>query len=73
MPMRMRSAYSSRVLRLHTSMPSNRTWPLSGLICPVISRSSVVLPVPLGPMMAVMRPRGIVRFRPEKIARPLIE
>ena len=32
--------------------------------CPVISRSSVVLPVPLGPMMAVMRPRRAVRSRP---------
>jgi hypothetical protein len=28
-----------------------------GSIWPVISRSSVVLPVPLGPIIAVMRPR----------------
>ena len=37
---------------------------------PVISRSSVVLPVPLGPMIAVMRPRRTLILRPGKDGPP---
>jgi hypothetical protein len=36
----------------------------------VISRSKVVLPVPLGPMMAVTRPRAMSMFNPAKTGRP---
>ena len=31
--------------------------------CPPIKRSSVVLPVPLGPMMAVILPRGEIQIQ----------
>ena len=71
MPMRRRSAYSSSRFKDRMSSPATRTEPLSARICPVMSRSSVVLPVPLGPMMAVILPRGKSMSRPAKIARPL--
>ena len=73
MPMRRRSAYSSaRAERAHVAAPNTLTLPAVGRIAPVIRRSSVVLPVPLGPMIAVMRPRATVRFRPSNIGRPPI-
>ena len=53
-----------------TSWPSNSTRPRSGRAWPVMSRSSVVLPLPLGPMTAVTAPRGKSRSTPEKISRP---
>jgi hypothetical protein len=34
-----------------------------------MSLSSVVLPVPLGPMMAVIRPRRAIKFAPLKMGR----
>ena len=48
----------------HNGSPSHVSgWtsisPLSAMTWPVIRRSSVVLPVPLGPMTAVTLPRGI--------------
>ena len=55
---------------VETSSPNTRTLPRSACTCPVMSRSSVVLPVPDGPMNAVIRPRRAVMFRPSKIARP---
>jgi len=45
----------------------------SGRSCPVISRSSVVLPVPLGPMMAVTSPRRMPMSSPRNTALPPIE
>jgi hypothetical protein len=44
--------------------------PASGRSWPVIIRSNVVLPVPLGPMIAVMLPRRMPRSSPENIGRP---
>ena len=53
-----------------TSSPSRRTLPFCALICPPISRSSVVLPEPLPPMIATSLPRGkpIIRFRRTEFA-----
>ena len=55
-----------------TSRPSTTTLPASGRSWPVMSRSSVVLPVPLGPMIAVTAPRRIPMSSPRKIALPPI-
>ena len=73
MPMRRRRANNSLPDILDTSSPKTFTLPLSGCDWPVISRNSVVLPVPDGPMKAVMRPRRAVTFRPSKIVRPPTE
>lgn len=60
------SAYA----RVGTLRPSTRTSPTSGISCPVMWRSRVVLPVPLGPMIATMRPRGMSRSTRSKIVLP---
>ena len=44
-----------------SSVPAIETEPASGCTRPIISRSSVDLPQPLGPIKAVVRPAAIVR------------
>src|SRR5947207_14068554 len=39
-----------------------RTLPASALRCPVMRLKSVVLPAPLGPMMALIEPRGTLKL-----------
>ncbi len=58
-------------LTVRISWPATCIEPPSADSWPVISRSSVVLPVPLGPMTAVTRPRAMSISRPENIGRPL--
>src|SRR5216683_7664859 len=58
--------HTSLVLRLCTgsaemSWPRNRSWPLDIDSKPATMRRSVVLPQPLGPMMATNSPRSIER------------
>jgi hypothetical protein len=67
------SPRSLGLLLLMTAVGSLVSLPLSGTTCPVMSRSNVVLPVPDGPMKAVMRPSRAVMFRPSKILRPPTE
>ncbi len=71
MPMRRRSTYRSARRTLRISVPATFIDPLSATAWPVIRRSNVVLPVPLGPMMAVTRPRAISMSRPANTAREL--
>lgn len=42
--------------------PSSQTWPLAGVIRRLRVRNSVDLPQPLGPIMAVKWPSGMVTF-----------
>ncbi len=60
MPKRRRNWYRSFWFNAETSIPSTRMLPRSGRSWRVIRLRSVVLPVPLGPMMAVIFPRLIV-------------
>src|SRR5258705_9542559 len=53
-----------------TSRPLSFTWPRSGRMWPVIRLKSVVLPAPLGPMMAPMLPRGASRLTPPTATKP---
>src|SRR5215471_7426893 len=53
-----------------TSRPSSFTWPRSGRRWPVIRLKSVVLPAPLGPMMAPMLPVGASRLTPPTATKP---
>src|SRR5678815_654415 len=53
-----------------TSRSLNTTRPLSGSRWPVIRLKSVVLPAPLGPMMALMDPRGTVNDTPPTALKP---
>src|SRR5437879_11436536 len=53
-----------------TSRPLSFTWPRSGRRCPVIRLKSVVLPAPLGPMIAPMLPRGASRLTPPTATKP---
>src|SRR5262252_4574269 len=53
-----------------TSRPLSFTWPRSGRRWPVIRLKSVVLPAPLGPMMAPMLPRGASRLTPPTATKP---
>src|SRR5437867_4634079 len=53
-----------------TSRSLKITCPPSGLRCPVIRLKRVVLPAPLGPMMALMEPRGTVRLTPPTAWKP---
>jgi len=69
-PICCRVAYSRRFEQGQTTRPSNKTAPSVGSNCPVIKLSNVVLPVPLGPMMALTVPRGILILRPSKMSRP---
>ena len=43
------------------SSPSSRIWPLVARSTPMMSLASVDLPPPLGPVMTVKRPSGMVR------------
>jgi hypothetical protein len=72
-PMRRRSANNSCPDMVETSSPHTFTLPLSARDCPVMSLSNVVLPVPEGPMNAVMRPRRAVMLSPSNILRPPTE
>ena len=45
-----------------TSRSLKRTLPASALRCPVMRLKSVVLPAPLGPMMALIEPRGTLKL-----------
>src|SRR3569623_1164077 len=69
MPMRLRSSYSSPRRSACTSRPSTCTRPALGRNWPPINFSNVVLPVPLGPMMAVILPRAMSMSMPSKITR----
>src|SRR5512134_417222 len=53
-----------------TSRPLKRTCPLSGRRCPVMRLNSVVFPAPLGPMMALIEPRGTLRLTPATAWKP---
>src|SRR6185437_2324851 len=66
-PMRSRKSNNARRESFGTSSPSTITLPASGRNCPVMWRSNVVLPVPDGPMIAVMLPRGTSKSSPSKI------
>ena len=50
------------------SSPSRITCPLVGVSSPASSPSSVLLPLPDGPMMAANWPRGISRSMPLRIS-----
>src|ERR1700733_15207734 len=69
-PMRRRRAYSASPRSFPMSSPATMTEPESATSWPVISRRSVVLPVPLGPMTAVIRPGAMSTSIPSKIERP---
>src|SRR5678815_1802669 len=60
MPMRQRSCGAMPV----TSRSLKTTRPVSGLTWPVMRLNSVVLPAPLGPMMALIEPVGTVKLTP---------
>src|SRR6266545_657403 len=66
MPRRQRSCGGMPV----TSRSLNRTLPASGLKWPVMRLKSVVLPAPLGPMMAQIEPRCTVRLTPATAKKP---
>src|SRR6516164_1329314 len=53
-----------------TSRPLSLTWPRSGRRWPVIRLKSVVLPAPLGPMIAPMLPVGASRLTPPTATKP---
>src|SRR6266404_7701666 len=53
-----------------TSRSLNTTRPSSGSRCPVIRLKSVVLPAPLGPMIALIDPRGTVNDTPPTAMKP---
>ena len=73
MPIRRRSTYKLAREMVRRFSPATSMVPLSASTCPVISRSSVVFPVPLGPMTAVILPRGIWMSRPANTGRPFTE
>src|ERR1022692_1241586 len=50
------------------SSPSSSSWPLVALSSPASSPSSVLLPLPDGPIMAANWPRGIARSMPRRIS-----
>src|SRR5213594_804516 len=66
MPRRQRSWGAMPV----TSRALKITRPASGVRCPVIRLKSVVLPAPLGPMMALMEPWGTVTLTPPTAWKP---
>src|SRR3569832_1169534 len=69
MPMRLRSSYSSPRRSACTSRPLFCFRPALGRNWPPINFSNVDLPVPLGPMMAVILPRAMSMSMPSKITR----
>src|SRR5881396_278829 len=52
------------------SRPSSSTAPASGRRWPVMRLKSVVLPAPLGPMMAAISPRATARLTPPTASNP---
>src|ERR1039458_7707250 len=50
------------------STPSSRIWPLVALSRPASRPSSVLFPLPEGPMMAMNCPRGMARSIPRRIS-----
>jgi hypothetical protein len=57
-----RSSVRKRSGRAEMSRPSRRTRPLLGRVRPPIKPSSVVLPEPLGPRSAVIRPGSMPKL-----------
>src|SRR5690349_10849244 len=53
-----------------TSRPSRTTAPLSGRRWPVTRLKNVVLPAPLGPMIAAIWPRSTCRLTPPTAMKP---
>ena len=53
-----------------TTWSPSRTWPSSGRSNPAMMRSSVVLPLPDGPRMAVNEPSGTTRSMPRSTGCP---
>src|SRR5580704_10090197 len=53
-----------------TSRSLKTTRPSSGCRCPVIRLNSVVFPAPLGPMIALIEPRGTVKETPPTAWKP---
>src|ERR1044071_5059815 len=66
MPSRQRSCGAMPV----TSRSLKRTLPASGRRCPVMRLKRVVLPAPLGPMMALIDPRGTLKLTPPTARKP---
>src|SRR4029079_1227646 len=66
MPMRQRSCGAMPV----TSRFLKTTRPASGLMWRVLRLNSVVLPAPLGPMMALIEPVGTVKLTPSTAWKP---
>src|SRR5713226_6684686 len=66
MPSRQRSWGAMPV----TSRSLKRTLPASGRRWPVMRLNSVVLPAPLGPMMALIDPRGTLKLTPPTAWKP---
>src|SRR4029453_3725993 len=66
MPSRQTSCGASPVM----SRPSSTTAPASGLRCPVTRLKNVVLPAPLGPMIAAIVPRSTRRLTPPTARNP---
>src|SRR5919108_1382996 len=66
MPSRQTSCGATPVM----SRPSRITAPASGSRCPVIRLKNVVLPAPLGPMMAAIWPGATVRLTPPTATKP---
>ena len=64
MPSRARSVMDRAVM----SWPLKRIAPEEGLSMPMISRASVDLPPPLGPVMTTSRPAGTVRLTSRRIS-----
>ena len=60
-------------------LPSNSTSPASGRVLPVMTSIIVVLPAPLGPMMARISPGAMLerqvveRLKPSKETRDAVE
>src|SRR5437588_7024337 len=70
-PMFRRSSSSSSSFSFGTLIPSTTTSPLSGSSSPTMCRSSTDLPVPEGPMMTVISPRGMEALTPSSTVWPL--
>src|ERR1700730_810924 len=66
MPSRQRSCGAMPV----TSRSLKRTLPASGRRWPVMRLKSVVLPAPLGPMIALIDPRGTLKLTPPTARKP---
>ena len=65
-------ARSDACVTLRRSWPSTLTTPASGSRKRSISPSTVLLPQPLGPTIAIERPAGTVRLTPVRFGRALV-